>query len=112
MFSHSRTVILTPSRNFSVCYNDSLLITCMTTEGALIWVTGSQQQLFSSQQAPVMLGNLTLAVKSVKEDGNSTSVTSTATLDRFTLTSSGLAVECRETHTRISRKVFVTAAGE
>ena len=81
----------------------------MTTEGPLLWVTGSMNRLFNQYDPPVMLGNLYLTVISVKEDGNSTSVNSTATLDRFTLTSSGLAVECRETTTLISREVFVTA---
>ena len=109
MFSHSCPVTLTPSGNFSVCYNDSLLITCTTTEGSLLWVTGSTNRLFNHYDPPVMLGILSLNVTSVEEVGNTVSITSTATLDRFTLTSSGLAVECREATTGIRREVFVTS---
>ena len=109
MFPHSRTVMLTPSGNFSVCYNDPLLITCTTTGGPLVWVTGSMTRLFNRIQDSAMLGNLNLTVISVEEDGNSINVTSTATLDRFTLTSGGLAVECIESITGIRREVFVTA---
>ena len=109
---NSRTVILQPAGNVSVCYNDSLVLTCTTTEGALEWDTGSMSRLFNKRQDSVMLGNLNLTVVSFLKDGNSLSVTSTATLDRFTLTSGGLAVKCREANTRITKEVFVTAAGE
>ena len=102
-------MILMPAGNFSVCYNDSLLLTCTTTEGPLVWDIGSMSRLLNQDDPPVMLGNLNLTVISVEEDGNSISVTSTATLDRFTLTSSGLAVECREATTPIRREVFVTS---
>ena len=85
----------------------------MTTEGPLVWDTGSMHRLLNRIQDPVMLGNLYLNVTSFHEDGNaSISVTSTATLDRFTLTSGGLAVECREATTGVGIKVFVTVAGE
>ena len=109
MFSHSCTVILTPSGNFSVCYNDSVLLTCTTTKGPLVWDTGSMNRLFNQFDPPVMLGNLYLNVTSVEEDGNFISVTSTATLDRFALTSGGLAVECREATTDMRREVFVSS---
>lgn len=102
-------MILSPSGNFSVCYNDSLLITCMTTEGPLLWVTGSLSRLFNSKQDPIMLGNLYLRVMSAEVAGNSISVTLTATLDRFTLTSSGLDVKCTETTTEIRKELFVTS---
>ena len=107
-------MILKPSGNFSVCFNDSLELTCTTTRGPLLWSAGSSHQLFNRfPQNPVTLRNgLYLSVISVVEDGNSLSVSSVATLDRFTLTSNGLAVGCGEIIngiTSLRRKVFVTA---
>ena len=103
---------LTPSGNISVCYNESVSLNCMTTNGPVLWIKGSKNHLFNSLQDPVMLGILHLNVVSVDFDGGSLRVTSTATIDQFQFTSSGLTVECQETTSMNSSQATLKAAGK
>ena len=103
---------LIPSGNISVCYNDSVSFNCTTTNGPILWIEGSMNHLFNSVQDPVMLGNLQLNVVSVVLNGGSLSVTSTATIDQFRFTSSGLTVECQETTSMNSSQATLKAASK
>lgn len=105
-------VSLTPSGNLSVCYNESVSLNCMTTNGPILWIEGSKNHLYNSFQDPVMLGILYLKVVSVNFDGVSLRVTSTATIDQFQFNSSGLTVECRETTSMNNSQTTLEAAGK
>ena len=85
---------------------------CSTTEGPLLWISGSRNRLFNSEQPPEMLGNLTLSVQSAVVTGNTISVTSTATINDFQASLNNSLVECRETTTSISKQATFVTAGK
>ena len=106
-----------PSGDVPVCYNsDSSTLTCMTTEGPLLWIyNDSTSSFFNRVQDPVMLENLNLSVVSVVANGASLSVTSTATIDNFQFlsgTSNILTVQCSETSTGITEQSTFIKAGK
>ena len=84
----------------------------MTTNGPILWIEGSKNHLYNRLQDPVTLGILHLKVVSVDFDGGSLRVTSTATIDQFQFTSSGLTVECQETTSMNSSQTTLKAAGK
>lgn len=113
----SSTVNLVPSGDVPVCYNnDSSTLTCMTTEGSLLWIyNGSMSHFINKLRDSVMLGNLNISVVSVVVNGSSLSVTSTATIDIFQFFSSmsnSLTVQCKESSTGITKQSTFIKAGK
>ena len=112
----SFAVTLTPG-DVPVCYrNESSTLTCMTTEGPLLWTNSdSMSLLFNRKQDPVMLGSLIISVVSVVPNGSFLSVTSTATINNLQFlssTSTNLTVGCRETSTNIMKQSTFVKAGK
>lgn len=106
-----------PSGDVPVCYNnDSSTLTCMTTEGSLLWIyNDSMSRLINRLRGPAMLENLTISVVSVVANGTSLSVTSTATITNFRFFSSMsncLTVRCREISTSITEQSTFIKAGK
>ena len=91
-----------PSGNVSVCANETIALTCVTTERTLIWVTTTGNQFFDQEQAaPVVKGDFNLVVNSAVSENAGNGVTllrvnSTATVYSFQPALDGISIECRE----------------
>ena len=104
---------LSPSGNVSLCANDSVAITCVTTVGPLLWETTTGNQLFTTLQAPVTEGSFNLVVNSAEEriEGGVTRfrVNSTASASNFIPTQDIVPITCREFTTDLSAEVLLKA---
>ena len=106
-------MLLDPSGNVSLCANDPVAITCVTTVGPLLWVTTTGNQLFTALQAPVTEGSFNLVVNSAEQrvEGGETllRVNSTASASNFIPTQDVVPITCREITTDLSVEVLLNA---
>lgn len=108
---------MVPFGNVSVCANETINLTCVTTERTLIWVTATGSQFFDRKQASVVKGDFTLTVNTAVSEtaGNGAillRVNSTATVYNFLPALDGISIECREFMTVASVKALLKDAGK
>ena len=107
-------MLLDPSGNVSLCANDPVVITCVTTVGPLLWETTTGNQLFTTLQAPVIEGSFNLVVNSADQrvEGGETllRVNSTASASNFIPTQDIVPITCREITTDLFAEVLLKAS--
>ena len=103
---------LVPLGNVFVCPSDPIFLTCVTTEGTLVWVTATGNQVFNGPQSPTTEGNFTLVVNSFEQRVEGTRVNSTASVRNFQPTLDGISINCTESSTGLSEGAVLRVAGK